>query len=116
MFAGYVPAPQHLRYTQHCNVGIASYDTSSLNNVFCAPNKVYEYARYGIPMLCSENISLEETVGRFGAGLCLEFSDEMEIVKAIHEIIDNYSDYQNKAKSFYESVNIKEMIKEVIFQ
>ena len=114
LFTGYVPAPQHLLYTQYCNIGIANYDKSLLNNVFCAPNKIYEYTKYRIPILCSDNIALEETIGEARAGICLDFLDEDIIMKAIQEIKDNYDTYSVNAKEFYCSLNVEKKINDII--
>lgn len=114
LFTGYVPAPQHLYYTQYCNIGIANYDTSSLNNVFCAPNKIYEYSKFGIPMLCSLNIALLESVGESNAGFCVDFSNLKEIENSILKIKNDYKRYSVNAHSFYSKVNIEEKIKIIV--
>lgn len=114
VFTGFVPAPQHLWYTQYCNIGIANYDTSSLNNIFCAPNKIYEYAKFGIPMLCSKNIALEESVGAFNAGLCIDFKDVEIIADAIRVISREYERYTENAIRFYDDFSIKEAVKKVV--
>lgn len=114
VFTGFVPAPQHLCYTQYCNIGIANYDISSLNNIFCAPNKIYEYAKFGIPMLCSTNIALEESVGVSNAGLCIDFKDVEIIADAIRNIIKEYDCYSQNAIAFYNDFSIKEAVKKVV--
>lgn len=113
-FTGFIPAPEHLKYTKYCNLGIANYDVSSLNNVFCAPNKIFEYAKYGIPMLCSKNIALEETVGYFKAGCCIDFNDVDCIVESISEIKTNFNEYSGNAEVFYENCNMKSLIEQIV--
>lgn len=114
VFTGYIPAPIHLQYTKYCNIGIANYDTSSLNNVFCAPNKIYEYAKYGIPTICSNNISLKESVGSFNAGLCVDFRSELDIKQAIEELRKHYSDYSKNSICFYNSFSLEESISKIL--
>src|SRR5690606_7709514 len=53
LYLGYFPAPQHLNITKYATIGVANYDDTSLNNLFCAPNKIYEYTGFGIPVLGS---------------------------------------------------------------
>ena len=116
-FFGYVPAPEHLAITAKCNLGIANYDTRNLNNVFCAPNKIYEYARYGIPMLCSLNIGLMETVGTYGAGKCVDFNEHQELIRAIKDIQSHYETFSNSALRLYnetENFSIMQKIYEKI--
>ncbi len=114
VFWGYVPAPEHLAITAKCNIGIATYDMHCMNTVFCAPNKIYEYSKYGLPMLTSLNIGLTETVGVAKAAECVNFDDEEEILKGIKTIKDNYSFYSENALKFYNDYDVKERIAEVL--
>ena len=113
-YLGYIPAPEHLEITKLCHIGIANYDYSTLNNVFCAPNKIYEYSRFGKPMLTSLNISLTETVGAYGAAECVDFNDVDEIAQGILKIKENYKSYSDAANAFYHSVDMKELIENVL--
>lgn len=113
-YLGFVPSPQHLAITKFANIGIANYDFSCLNNVFCAPNKIYEYAKFGLPMLVSENIGLTETVGTFGAAECIDFEDVDAIAEGIKKIKISYQNYSDNAIHFYNSTNNRDMIKTII--
>lgn len=113
-FVDFIPAPQHLAVTKLAQVGVANYDQSCLNNVFCAPNKIFEYAKFGIPMICSENPGLSETVGAANAGKCLDFSDADRLADALREIKNHYAEYSACAKEFYDAVDNKSMMKMVL--
>ncbi|MBE6934674.1 MAG: glycosyltransferase family 4 protein [Ruminococcaceae bacterium] len=114
VFAGYIPSPQHLLVTQYAKIGIANYDYSCLNNLFCAPNKIYEYSKFGIPMLTSQNLGLTETVGVAKAGVCVDFLSVDQIIAGIKEIKENYHSYSAAATAFYEETSNVEKIKEII--
>ncbi len=105
VYFGYVPSPQHLLITQYAHIGIANYDYSNLNNVFCAPNKIYEYAKFGMPMLTSDNIGLTETVGAAGAAECVDFSNVAEVRNGLDKILSDYECYHERAKRFYEQTD-----------
>ena len=49
----HIDAPEHLDVTSHAYVGLVTYSYKSLNNIFCAPNKIWEYAAFGVPLVCS---------------------------------------------------------------
>ena len=51
VFLPRLPPPRHLEITRQCVGGILLYEPTSLNNLYCAPNKIYEYASYGLDML-----------------------------------------------------------------
>lgn len=113
VFAGYIPSPKHLLVTQYAKIGIANYDYSCLNNLFCAPNKIYEYSKFGIPMLTSQNIGLLETVGVAKAAVCVDFHNVDQIVAGIEKIKGEYSCYSAAARAFYEGTSNYETIKEI---
>lgn len=105
VYLGFVPSPQHMLVTRHAHIGIANYDYSNLNNIFCAPNKIYEYAKFGMPMLTSDNIGLTETVGVAGAAECVDFSDVTEVKKGLEKILCSYDKYRKNAVGFYKQTD-----------
>lgn len=110
-FIPYISAPFHLEITSYARIGIAFYEPYCLNFAFCAPNKIYEYTGFGIPMICNDIPGLENTIGKYNAGKCIELKAE-SIAKAINEIDDNYEKFSDNAKKFYASCdNLKTMKK-----
>ena len=114
IYGGYFPAPQHLYVTQNAYMGIAIYDTSSLNTLFCAPNKTFEYAKFGVPVLGSDIPGLQLTVEKYNAGICVDIEEPIQIAKAIDDIAENYEKYQVGAKAFYDSVDNRKVMKEIL--
>lgn len=114
IYGGYFPAPQHLYVTQNAYMGIAIYDTSSLNTLFCAPNKTFEYAKFGVPVLGSDIPGLQLTVEKYNAGICVDIEEPIQIAKAIDDIAENYEKYQVGAKVFYDSVDNRKVMKEIL--
>ena len=114
VFMDYVPSPQHLLVTKYANIGIANYDYSNLNNLFCAPNKIYEYAKFGVPMLVSKNIGLTETVGNYGAAECVDFDNVNCIKNGIQKIFSSNQEYSQKALAFYEKTDNSLVMQEIM--
>lgn len=52
--------PQHelARWTAGATLGAIPYENTSLNHLYCTPNKLWEYPMAGVPVLCTD---LEET-------------------------------------------------------
>ena len=113
-FLGYIPAPEHLEITRLANIGIAIYDDSDLNNQFCAPNKIYEYGCFGIPMITSENLGLTETVGYYNAGKCVDMNNVEQLSFAIQEIFEKYDEYSKNARKLYYAVDIRCAIEQIV--
>lgn len=114
VYLGFAPAPFHLEVTSHANIGIALYDGTNMNNIFCAPNKIYEYAGFGIPVLGSDIPGLRSTIGQWNAGKCVDFDDIESIKNAITEILNNYDIYSENAKSMFAAIDNKKTMRGIL--
>lgn len=67
------------------DIGYLYYSTDSLNNLYCAPNKIYEYASVGLPVLANENPTVSEIISSAGIGIC-----DNEISRGLKKLIECY--------------------------
>lgn len=100
----FVRPPLHLNITSWAYIGVITYDLYSLNTIYCAPNKIWEFSGFNIPILGNINPGLKYTIGQSGAGVLVDFNDENKIIKGISFIEDNYSQIQTYANKFYNSI------------
>lgn len=68
LFTGSLPYKYLGVLLKKCDVGYISYPTNSLNNVYCAPNKIYEYASVELPMIAPENPTIRQFFDDYGIG------------------------------------------------
>ena len=113
-YIDYIPAPFHLNITQIADIGFLSYDYSRLNHIFCAPNKMFEYSMFGLPMLCNDVSGLSSTVGAAQAGLCVDFSSVDKIVSALRQLDENYGKFKENSFNFYNMVDINRLHSDLI--
>lgn len=111
---GYVPAPLHLEVTGFSKIGVAYYDDSSLNNLFCAPNKIFEYGGFNLPILCNDVPGLVDTVGKYRAGVCCDFSRPESIKSALEEILTSYNEFSHNSRELFNSVSNIDVIRNII--
>lgn len=116
VYVGKFDAPRHLEVTSYAHIGVAYYDASTLNNIFCAPNKTYEYAGFGIPTLCNDVPGLVHTVGMSGAGVCVDFNDEESLCSALEEIERRHDELALGAKRFFDDVDSHKIMKAIVDQ
>lgn len=111
----YVKAPKHLEITSYMHIGLVFYNHISMNNEYCAPNKIYEYSGFGMPMLANDVAGLKDTVGKYQAGLCLNLDNtNVEQIKdALFKIDKDYETYSQNAKRFYVSIDRRKILAEV---
>lgn len=115
----YVPAPDHLRVTSWATVGIAIYNPSGrcllerLNAVYCAPNKIYEYAGFGVPVLCNDMPGLH-IVENANAGICIPKLEDQDILSAADKLVEKSKFYNEASNRFYDSVDLGRIVSGLI--
>lgn len=114
VYSGWVTAPDHLQITSHAYIGVLFYDGDyCLNNAFCAPNKIYEYSAFGIPMIANNIPGLSNTVGNCGAAVCSDLSVE-SIVMSIKQITENYLEMQTASSRFFSAIDMTGIMNRII--
>ena len=114
LYLGNFPAPTHLEITPYATACVAFYKDNCINNRYCAPNKIYEYAGCGAPMLCNPIPGLTETVGKAGAAECVDFNDPQAILAALDRIAENYQQYHQAALDFYRNTDNHQVMEEIV--
>ncbi len=110
----HVPSPDYFVYTSMAYIGIVTYWSKDLNNCYCAPNKIWEYSAFSLPMICNDIPGLKYTVESAGAGFCVDDTNSESIKNGIISISKNYHEYQKKSSKFFKSVDTKEIINTVL--
>ena len=76
--------PDELRdITAGASVGVLLYSREGRNNVYAAPNKLYEYLFAGLPLVSSEFPGLRSVIEKGGYGACADPDDPASIADAI---------------------------------
>lgn len=111
-YLGSVSAPYHLEITSYASIGIMSYDPINLNNLFCAPNKVWEYSGFGIPFIANDCLSLLNLESiKTGE---ISTWQESDIIRLVEKIMSEYPIYNENSNLFYDSFNLLNIINKVM--
>ena len=119
----YIPfldPPTHLLITQQADVGLLPYipskshHFSELNALYCAPNKIFEYAAFGLPMLGSDVPGLFIPFEKYNCGVCYKTGSMEEIRELLIYIRDNYERMSEAAISYYNSVDLDEIVNSIL--
>ena len=118
-FIPYVKPPLHLQITSNAYIGVLSYfpvktDYSILNALYCAPNKTYEYAKFGVPMIGNDIPGLRYMFDTTGAGVCIEDFTVDHICDAIHQIEKNYEQMSQSALKYYGDTDTEAQLREIL--
>lgn len=118
----FITPPYHLLVTERAYIGLLPYKTtkslrySVLNALYCAPNKIYEYAQYGVPMLGTDVPGLKIPFSQFEIGYICETQSKEEIKENIRKIENHYGEMQENCKRFYDSINLDEIVEKILYE
>jgi len=102
-FAALGRVPNHLlpAIIAQADVGIVTYPYEGLNNIYCAPNKIFEYAQAGLPVVATEQPPLKAMVERYGIGELLGRDDgPMEVADALRNVAEHKEWYCERLPDF----------------
>ena len=116
-YIGFYEPPEHLDIIKHADVGILTYipQNGSINAVFCAPNKIYEYGMYGLPVLGNDIPGLKNLINYKKIGLCFDESYVGDIKLKIDGIIKKYNFYSKNIVKYTSEIDIDLEIENVLF-
>lgn len=107
--------------TKEAYIGVLTYFprpysiNSVINPIYCAPNKIFEYAKYGIPMISNDIPALHYIFNEYSCGKCINYPmTPQSIASIIGDISQNYNQYSSGSHNYYESVNTLKIIKDII--
>ena len=90
------------------DVGLAIYQNTCRNNYYCAPNKVYEYASVGLPIVGPNFPEVQHLVDTYKIGKTFDPSSSDQIASAIRDVLaspEAHSAMSTAALALKESVN-----------
>lgn len=114
VYLGFVPAPLHLEITSHARYCVAYYKNNTLNNRYCAPNKIYEAAGFGIPILANQVPGLVSTIGAEGAGRCVDFENAASVAEALDDMEAHYDRYSANSLKFFKGTDNVDTVKRIV--
>ena len=83
------PAVSHeqvVEYVRHADCGVCLIEDVSLSDRLCLPNKLFEYAFAGLPVLASRLPEIERVVREYGLGVCCD--NDVDSIRQVVEAIE----------------------------
>lgn len=82
-----IPYKEMSNLIRNYHIGIALYKNNSLNNYYCAPNKVYDYLMNGVPVVANNYPGLRQVLEDGGVGACIDEVDLPSFRQALERIV-----------------------------
>lgn len=125
-YLGYIKPPDHLAFTHFGYIGLLPYQApldkptyiksmsvASINALYCAPNKIWEYAQAGIPMLGSNVPGLRYPFQEHDMGM-VSNADPVDIAEKIRLIDARHDEMGANARIFFDSVDIDAIVSSIL--
>ena len=121
-YMGYYKAPTHLCFLEYAYAALLPYKPlydkkggmSVLNALYCAPNKIFEYSEYGIPMIGTDVLGLREPFERYNIGVCCNENSIESILSAIEHVSEHREEMSVNCRKFYESISLDDIVDSII--
>lgn len=121
LFIPFIRPPYHLLITKLATIGVLSYFPRrgpiayTINPIYCAPNKIFEYAKFGIPMISNDVPALKYAYMEYKCGECISYPITTDAISfTIDKISKNYEEYQKGARKYFDSVDPEQIIKTIV--
>lgn len=94
-FTGPVPYNALGAILSKCDIGFVYYPVNTLNNIYCASNKVYEYASVALPMISNTNPTVQEELKANHIGVSSD-----NFVEALDELCNDLDGYKKSCMDY----------------
>lgn len=95
MFTGAVPYKCLGSILSRCDIGFLYYPTNTLNNKYCASNKIYEYASVELPMLANENPTVRKIVENSHVGYSTN-----DFITGLNQLLRDKESFKQSCREF----------------
>ncbi len=82
-----VPMNELLSYTSSASIGVCLTIDNCLNHKYSLPNKFFEYAMAGLPMLVSDLPEMRKLVEKYNCGVICESVTPVGIAKGLRKLL-----------------------------
>lgn len=119
-YIGFLPPPYHLLITPYAYAALLTYvpakslHYSVLNPLYCAPNKIYEYAKYGVPMIGNDVPGLVLPFDKYGIGKIYQGGGAEEMRTILEGIETDYQRMSENCRKFYDDTDLYRIVEDII--
>lgn len=102
---GSIPYSELMNYTAGATIGFSLIESLSESYEHALPNKIFEYAVVGLPVIASNLPEMKNAITKFDLGYCVEFGDEVALTKGVENILSGYNNdgFKPNPQLFWES-------------
>ena len=108
------PPPYHLNYIKYADLGIGLYRPITLNQIYAAPNRLFEFTKFAIPIVLPDFPAFKSLSSLYRNGIItVNPESSKEISEAIAQVFEKnkLEEARSQAKLFFEqNANYEEQV------
>lgn len=91
VFSRFVPQTEIIKYVDNAMFSLVFYKQTSLNNLYCEPNRLYQLITRNIPVIVGNNPPMKSWVEQYDCGIVLDDdgSNEASLKTAVDKMMDS---------------------------
>lgn len=117
-YLGFIQPPDHLKVASWADIGVIVYvdehSENGLNVLYCAPNKIYEYTGFGMPIIANDIPGLFYNVENNKCGYCVDLNNVDDIAMKLKECMVNRETISQYALDFFNDINVTLIIENIL--
>lgn len=99
-FMGRLSNLEMMNELKESDIGLISYPFTDLNNIYCSPNKIFEYASQKLPVVSTCQPTIANIIKKYNIGRT--FNSEQSCLDSIINISENFNYYNDKFERLFE--------------
>ena len=115
-FIDAVPYKMLNQFSADAYIGLCMIQPISKSYEHALPNKLFEYAVAGIPIICSNLTAMQEMIDKYNAGIAISYDNQTDFINAYEKITSKYTEYilneEKQKKILWDSNHFQEIINE----
>ena len=107
LFVDALPYNQMMQYTLNADVGLSLDKPNNLNYLNSLPNKVFDYLKAGLPIICSDLSELRILIKKYKCGEIIKDHQPTSILNSLEILFDDncYLNYKKNASLIIQELN-----------
>lgn len=94
-FSGFVSQFGLIPFIDHAIASVIFYQPTTKNNLYCAPNRLYQAIARGTPVITSQNPPLIHMVEKYKIGISVNANDPLSVLCGVQTIISEYDKFKD---------------------
>lgn len=101
VFNKFVNQEEIIKYIDNAYLSVVLYNSTSANNLYCEPNRLYQLVSRNVPVVVGNNPTMANLINKFHLGKVLDDDGKNveELVVAIKNIINNHQLYVDNSRN-----------------